>query len=112
MIRPTVNWKNVPTYKLLHIFTDKINELIPLPNICNVKNIIHLIQSLKEIPTDANTTFVSSDIANMYTNTPIHETKSILSNITEWSMVNPDTKCKLLNLYNLITNLQQRRNDY
>jgi hypothetical protein len=31
-IRPVVNWRNVPAYKLSKLFTQKINHFAPLPN--------------------------------------------------------------------------------
>jgi len=37
-IRPIVNWRNAPAYRLSRPFTDNINHLLPPPNAFNVKN--------------------------------------------------------------------------
>jgi hypothetical protein len=66
-IRPIVNWKNAPAYKLVKMLVKKLQihiplpytfpshtnsppMHIPLPYTFNVKNIIHLINYLFEIP--------------------------------------------------------------
>jgi len=61
--------------------TDKINQLILLPHVFNVKNTVHLIKLLKEIPLNADTKVASLDISNMYSNIPTAETRNILSDI-------------------------------
>ena len=30
-IRPLVNWRGAPAYKLAHVFTQKIKQMVPLP---------------------------------------------------------------------------------
>ena len=35
-IRPIVNFKNAPSYKLATMFTNKLQSYIPLPNVYNV----------------------------------------------------------------------------
>jgi hypothetical protein len=47
-ICPNINWCNAPAYKLSKLFTQKINQLTPLPYSFNIKNTIELIQNLKE----------------------------------------------------------------
>ena len=42
-IRPVVNWRNAPAYKLSKLFTNKINYITPLPNAFNVNNTTDLI---------------------------------------------------------------------
>jgi hypothetical protein len=37
-IRPVVNWKGAPSYKLAHLFTQKIKMMYPLPNTHNLEN--------------------------------------------------------------------------
>jgi len=37
-IRPMVNWRGTPAYKLARLFTQKIKQLTPLPNRHNVDN--------------------------------------------------------------------------
>jgi hypothetical protein len=69
-IRPIVNWKQAPAYKIAKLLSKKLQQYIPLPNTFNVKNSTHLIQDLREIPFDSNLHFVSVDITNMYTTIP------------------------------------------
>jgi len=53
-IRPIVNWKNSPAYKLAKMLVKKLKIHIPLPYSFNVKNTVHLINDLLEIPYDQN----------------------------------------------------------
>jgi hypothetical protein len=39
-IRPVVNWKSTPAYKLSRTFTQKINELAPLPYAFKVEKLL------------------------------------------------------------------------
>ena len=53
---------------------DKILKIyIPVPHIFNIKNTVHLINDLLEIPYDQNLKFTSFDIANTYSNVPTNE---------------------------------------
>jgi hypothetical protein len=36
-IRPVMNWRNAPAYKLSRLFTDKINHIVPLRNAFKIK---------------------------------------------------------------------------
>jgi hypothetical protein len=49
-IRPVINWQGAPAYKLAKHLNKLIHLLIPLPNAFNIKNSIHLIEDLLEIP--------------------------------------------------------------
>jgi sugar (pentulose or hexulose) kinase len=49
-IRPIVNWRNAPAYKLSKLFTQKINQFTPLPYSFYIKNTTELIHSLKQTP--------------------------------------------------------------
>jgi hypothetical protein len=61
-IRPTVNWKQASAYKTAKLLIKKLTQHLPLPNTFNVKNSVHLIQDLAEIPFNPNIQFVSFDI--------------------------------------------------
>jgi len=50
LIRPVVNWRNAPAYKLSKLFTPKINHLIPLSNPFNITNSTELIRQLLKTP--------------------------------------------------------------
>ena len=38
-IRPVVNWRKAPAYKLSRLFTDKFHHIAPLPNAFNIKKL-------------------------------------------------------------------------
>ena len=102
-IRPVVNWKNAPAYKLAQSFTLKIKQLAPPPNTYNIENTRDLIDKLKHTPITPNLRLASLDITNLYTNVPVKETKEILSNKLEQNNVDPKAKHELINWYNTIT---------
>jgi hypothetical protein len=45
-IRPIVNWKNAPAYRLAEMLSEKLGIYIPLPYTFNVKNTVHLLKDL------------------------------------------------------------------
>jgi hypothetical protein len=102
-IRPVVNWRNAPAYKLSKLFTDKLNHLAPLPNAFNIRNSHDLLHNLENTPITPQHSIVSLDITNLYTNIPIKETKSILNDILAQQHVNNSTKQELLQWYDTIT---------
>jgi len=55
--RPVVNWRNAPTYRFSRLFTQKINNIAPLPNTFNLKNTTDLLQKLQETPMAPPPTF-------------------------------------------------------
>jgi hypothetical protein len=80
-IRPTVNWKGSPSYKLAKFITSKLKEIIQLPNIYNIQNSTNLIENLNKLEINENIKLCSFDISNMYTNIPLTETINIIQNI-------------------------------
>jgi len=53
-IRPVVNWRGSPAYKLARLFTQKIRHLAPLPNTYNLENTTDLVTKLKTPPYSPN----------------------------------------------------------
>ena len=76
-IRPIVNWKNAPAYKLTKMLS-KFAIYIPFPYTFNVNNTVHLMNDLLEIPYDQNLTFVSFGITSMYSNIGTNELTNII----------------------------------
>jgi hypothetical protein len=71
-IRPIVNWKNSPGYKLaIHVAT-LLKQTMRLPNAFNIQNSITLMNNLKQIDVLPNIKICSFDITNMYTSIPIN----------------------------------------
>jgi hypothetical protein len=77
-IRPVINWKYAPAYKVAKMLAKKLQVYIPLPYTFNVKNTTHLIEELKKIPFSHNLRWASFDITNMYTNIPTGELTRII----------------------------------
>jgi len=80
-IRPVVNWRNAPAYKLSKLFTEKVSQLAPLPHSFNVKNTQDLLKNLVDFPMLPQYNLASLDITNLYSNIPVKETKKIFANI-------------------------------
>jgi hypothetical protein len=102
-IRPVVNWRNAPAYKLAKLFTQKIHQLTPLPYSFNVKNTKELILQLKDTTIQPHFTLASLDITNMYSNIPVAETREILSSIMKNNLLDSQTQQELLSWYDIIT---------
>ena len=91
-IRPVVNWRRVPTYKLARCFTHKIRLLAPLPNKYNLDNTTDLIKKLHDTPILPHFAMASLDITNLYTNVPVKETKKIIAKNLEENQLVPQTR--------------------
>jgi len=78
-IRPVINWRNAPSYRLAKLVSDIITKEIPLPNTFNVKNTVQLIKDLQEISISECTHLASFDIKDMYTNIPTINLPQILN---------------------------------
>ena len=102
-IRPIVNWCNAPAYKLAKMFTQKVQQLTPLPFMFNIKNSTQLIHELKQTPLTPSSRFASLDITNMYSKIPVKETKQILSNILSDKVTDPNIRSEMINIYEVIT---------
>ena len=78
-IRPIVNWKTAPAYKLEKLLTKIFQAYIPLPYAFNVKNAVQVIDDLVDIPYNQKQKLASFDISNMYTNIPTEELIKIIT---------------------------------
>ena len=82
-IRPIVNLKNAPSYKLAKLFTGILKSYIPLPNVYNVQNSVQLIRDLSDIPFVPGLKLASMDISDMCTNIPTEGVINIIINLCE-----------------------------
>jgi len=78
LMRPIVNWKGAPAYKLAKYLNKLIQLHIPLPNAFNIKSSTHLMDDLLDIPHRQGIKFASFDIENMYPNIPTNELTPII----------------------------------
>jgi hypothetical protein len=102
-IRPIVNWMQAPTYKIAKLLIKKLTQYIPLPNTFNVKNSVHLIHDLAEIPFDPNIQFASFDITDMYTNIPLDDLINIIESLCTVQQTHDIVKNEIIQLTILIT---------
>ena len=101
-IRPVVNWRNAPAYKLSKLLAGKIKQFTSLPYTLNIKNSTELIRELKHTPLTPTSKFASLDITTLYSNIPIKEKKQILENILTHNPIDPQIKLEILNWYEII----------
>jgi hypothetical protein len=102
-IRPVVNWRNAPAYKLSRFLTSKINHFSPLSYSFNVKNSAALITDLQHTPITPTSRIASLDIKNMYPNIPTSETRQILQNILTANNTEHTLSTEILHCYDTIT---------
>ena len=102
-IRPVVNWRNVPSYKLSRLFNEKIHRIAPLPNAFNIKNTWDLIQNLNDTPLLPHYSLASLHITNLQSHKPVIETKVILTDTLKHELVTPQTQQEILKWYDVIT---------
>jgi len=77
-IRPIVNFRRAPTYKLCKYLNNKIKNNIHWDNNYSIKNTSELVDKIKNIQIPKNCMFLSFDVKDMYSNIPIQETVQIL----------------------------------
>ena len=102
-IRPIVNWKNAPAYKLARSLVEKIQTHIPLLYAFNIKNTTQLINDLKDIPFEQSLRLASFDISNMYMNIPTGELLMIIKSACESNTVKDGLKHNIIKLVKVIT---------
>jgi hypothetical protein len=102
-IRPVVNWKNAPAYKIAKKFSQHISTYLPLPFAFNVKNSQHLITDLGEVQLNSDSNMVSFDITNMYTNIPTDVLPHIIQILCDQNIVTPQNCNEMLQMCRLVT---------
>ncbi|XP_031346256.1 uncharacterized protein LOC116173113 [Photinus pyralis] len=81
-IRPITASYESPTYKLAKFLNHTLTQLLQYKSHQSIKNSTQLIHNINKItPLQPNSIMISFDIVNLYTNIPIHNTLSILSDI-------------------------------
>jgi hypothetical protein len=77
-IRPVINNRSAPSYKLTKHLTKILNQYITLNNHYKVTNSTNLAHDLTNLKIHENHTMITFDIKDLYVNIPIHETLNIL----------------------------------
>jgi len=102
-IRPVVNYKSAPSYNLAKWFAKVLKEYIPLPNIYNVPNSVHLMKELADIPYAPDLRLASLDISNMFSHIPVKELLDIIEITCRNNTLEPTVIQEILQITNLIT---------
>ena len=95
--RPVVNWRGTPAYKLVRLFTKKINLMAPLPNTFTLENTRDVIKKLADTQVLPHFVLASLNITNVYANIPVKETREIIANTLEKNRIKPQTRQELPN---------------
>jgi hypothetical protein len=97
-VRPIVNWKTAPAYKLEKLLTRMFQTYIPLPYAFNVKNTVQVINDLADILYNQKLKLASFDISNMYTNIPTEELIQIITTACQNNNTEDNLKQDIINL--------------
>jgi hypothetical protein len=81
LIRPNINWRCAPAYKLAQHLVNILTIYIPLPCIFNIKNSVHLMKDLLQIPYNSHLGLASLDISNMYPNIPTKKLTPLITSL-------------------------------
>jgi hypothetical protein len=103
-VRPIVNWKNSPGYKIATLVAKLLKDTIHLPYTYNILNSEKLINNLKEIKVQSNTKLCSLDIKNMYTNIPQQELLSIIHEAMKNNYTQSEHINEIMSLVKIILN--------
>jgi len=101
-IRPVLNFKNAPSYKLARMLTDILKTHIPLPNVYNVQNSTKLMNDISQIPFTPELKLASLDISNMYTNIPTKDLISIINSLCKNHNIEDRVTREIISKTNLI----------
>jgi hypothetical protein len=77
--------------------------MAPLPDTFNVQNTMDLLQKLRDTPMTPHFTLASLDIPNLYSNIPVKETITILTDTLKYHQTDPQTQQEHLMWYDAIT---------
>ncbi|XP_017462864.1 PREDICTED: uncharacterized protein LOC108356257, partial [Rhagoletis zephyria] len=80
-MRPIINHKSAPSYKLSKYLKTILKDNLGLPNKNTISSTTELIEKLKDSVITLDTKLVSFDIKNLYPSIPITETIDILFKI-------------------------------
>jgi hypothetical protein len=103
-IRPVINMRTSPSYKLASFVSKQLSTLLQLPFSFNVKNSPQLIQDLSKLKFEPQFRMCSFDISNMYTNIPTETISDIIQGIIYASSANTDHIKHINSLMNMILN--------
>jgi hypothetical protein len=101
-IRPVIDNKQEPSYKIAKFLDRRIREYVNLPNTYTVQNSNEMAQELQKIHTANNHKMIALDIKNLYVNLP---KQGIIQANAIWmdkNKVGTDTKEQIIQLLKVI----------
>ncbi|XP_049831381.1 uncharacterized protein LOC126272518 [Schistocerca gregaria] len=102
-IRPIVNSRNSPSYKLNNKLLAMLNTYYTFENKFSIKNTYELIDKIKDVYIPPTARFASLDIVNLYTNIPVDDTINIIrNNLLKHMKLSMAEICELLELLTLV----------
>jgi hypothetical protein len=97
-IRPIINWRNAPAYKLAQHISRIFTAYNILPYAFNTNNTVHLMEDLLQVNINQHTRFASFDITNMYTNIPTQQIPKILTLLYKQNVIDKQLSRDLIAL--------------
>ena len=104
-IRPVINFKTAPSYKISKHLTNLLKDKIKLNNKHTIKNTIELTDKLQTIKITDNTKLYSFDITDMYSNIPITDTINIIEQTLN---KNKESKKYITQLKNILKTITEQ----
>lgn len=77
-MRPIINYKTAPSYKLSKYLKTILKDTIDLENKHTIDNTMHLVNRLDDVEITENTRLVSFDIKDLYPSIPVTDTINII----------------------------------
>jgi hypothetical protein len=90
-IRPIINWRGAPAFKLAKFLNKLIHTHIPLPYAYNITKSKRLMDDLLGIPHEQGKKLASLDIVNMYPNIPTNELIPIMESMAYNNQIDMNT---------------------
>jgi hypothetical protein len=101
-VRPIVNYRSAPCYRLAKMFSEKLKTYIPLPYIYNIQNSVQLMKDLSDFPFSPNLKVASLDISNMYTKIHTEELLNIIDIMCDKHSIEDTLKLDITEIAKLI----------
>lgn len=102
-IRPLINYKTAPCYKIAKVLQKVIKANITIVNNNSLKNNLEIIEKTKNLNILPQHKLISLDVTNMYTNIPIDITIEIIKeNLTKTAKINQQKINEIIKLLEII----------
>jgi hypothetical protein len=97
-----INWKQAPAYKLAQHLVHILTTYIPLLNVFNIKNSMHLMNELTQVPYSSYLRLACLDINNMYANIPTNKLTPHITALCYWYNIGKEIEQEIIKLMKFI----------